>query len=89
MHGCIPFTIYYYIFKFHQRDCRSEYALHRQNTENHDDAIAKVGNKYRRDTTVIADTNDIPLRWFEKGTSIIVPGQPVAGMRADCVTVID
>lgn len=36
-------------FSSSRRDCRSGYALHRQNTENQGDAIAKVGNKYQRD----------------------------------------
>jgi len=89
LYGCIPFTIYYYISKFETRLSQRIRSIVGER-KIMGDAIAKVGNKYRRSTNVIAaDKSDIPSRWSEKGASITVPGQPVAGMRTDCVTVID
>lgn len=90
LYSCIPFTIYYYISKFDETRLSQRILSIVGARKTTGDGIAKVGNKYQRDANIITvDTSDIPSQWSEKGASIIVAGQPMAGMRTDCVTVID
>lgn len=73
-------------FPSSRRDCRSGYA---PSSEHGKSWAMWLWRSEISIDAVSTDMNDIPSRWSEKGASITVPGQPVAGMRTDCFTVID